>query len=117
VRFLDFLQSLSDRPKARELYYHLAKRYARWLGADLESLSKEHFSDFNVRRYLSTIENPYTANAFLSMCRSFARYIRFSVPYTTVEEVARCRQILQLDKADTLQRNSVLRKCLIHSDG
>jgi hypothetical protein len=87
MEFLAFLAHLKDRPKARELYTYFGKKYASWLKTDIRSLNRYHFSENYVRSFLSTLENAYTANAFLSMCRSFTRFIRFSVRHNTIEDL------------------------------
>jgi len=87
MKFVDFIESLNDRPMAKILYSYLGKKYADWIGVEFSELGKEHFDDTYVRTYLDTIRNPYTANAFISMCRSFAKYVRFSTPLRGVEEI------------------------------
>jgi len=87
IRVTDFLEHLKKvKPSAAELYYYQFRNYARWLDMQLESLTIDDLSFENVSYYLQTLNSPYTYNAFLAACRSFAKYVRFSWRPRTLDE-------------------------------
>lgn len=83
--FLDRLKV--TRPRAAERYYYAFKSFANWLGKPLESLTVDDFMQLSVvEEYLDGIENPYTANTFVSACRSFARFVKFNYRPRSIED-------------------------------